>query len=240
MPQRIHATFAMRNRGAGAPAEFDLWMYLRFRDDLLVEAAFYVDVAKAARLLPAGVVEVHARDRVRQESRPGQCRRERRAVRSATRRRRRSGARKARRRTLGTASGWSAWPAIYSLCGRKATSRGCWRGWRPDFNYNPRGDWTKPPLIADPCDRADFAESLRLVNIEFEDLGGEIHELLVDGDRVVAHRTIRLRNRGAGDIAHVDEWVCFRVRDGLIVEMASYVDNAGVAGVAWPDYTPPR
>ena len=214
----MHATFATRNRGAGAPTEFDLWMYLRFRDDLIVEAAVYVDVARAARLLPVGLVEVLPRDRGREGGGPG--------ANSSSRASDRFGS------ADGTAPGETGLaegeaPEVRSRMWMERVARdffalrakgdfaGMLARLAPDFIYDPQGDWTKPPLVPDHCDRAAFAESLRLVNVEFEDLGGEVHELLVDGDLVVAHRTIRLRNRGAGDIAHVDEWVCFRVREGL-------------------------
>ena len=59
----LHVTFTARNRGAGSPVPVDVWLYLRFLDVLIVEAATYVDAAKAARLLPAGVVEIQARER---------------------------------------------------------------------------------------------------------------------------------------------------------------------------------
>ena len=55
------------------------------------------------------------------------------------------------------------------------------------------------------CDRETFAEALRLVNVEYEELDSEIHELLMDGDRVAVHRTIRMRNRGAGPAVSLDE-----------------------------------
>ncbi len=228
----LHVTFTMRNRGAGSPAEVDLWLHLRFRNDLVEEAAIYVDVAKAAGLLAAGMIEVHARERVGGKSRaaspPIVMAAE--AAGSAECEAPETRSRKWMERVARNFFALRANGDLEGMLARLA----------PDFLYNPRGDWTKPPLIAERCGLAAFAESLRLVNVEFEDLGGEVHELLVDGDRVVAHRTIRLRNRGAGDIAHVDEWVCFRIRDGLIVEMASYVDNARVAKVAWPDYMAPR
>ena len=90
--------------------------------------------------------------------------------------------------------------------------------------------------MANACDLAGFAESLRLVNVEYEDMGGgELHEVLVDEDRVAAHRTIRLRNRGAGNLVLADEWICVRVRHGLIAEMASYVDCAKASSVVSPD-----
>jgi len=242
----VHATCEARNRGAGPPVEFDMWMFLRFRDALIVEAAFYVDVAKAARLLPAGLVEVHSAALARPQSRaderlPSQTPIGRRSAltKDAGPVRETGGAESAtdgaRNRALmeRVALDFFALRAkgdFAAMLGRLA----------PDFIHIPRGDWTKPPFMLDLCDRATFAAALRLVNVEFEDLGGEVHELLADGDEVAAHRTMRLRNRGSGGVTSVDEWVRFRVRAGLIVELASYVDNAMVARVEWPAYAPPR
>jgi len=234
-----HVTVSARNRGAGAPVEFDIWFYFRFREELLAEAAMYVDAARAARLLPGGLVEVHPHAGARARS-PAVA--EPPSQRGAV-------------RTDAAASGETENGAPASVRERMAMERAA-RGFfalrakgdsaamlgrlAPDFVYNPLGTWTKAPLMADRCDRATFAESLRLVNVEFEDLGGEVHEMVVDGDRIAVHRTIRVRNRGAGEIAQVDEWVCFRVRTGLIVEMASYVDSVRAAQVDKPPYAPPR
>jgi ketosteroid isomerase-like protein len=233
----LHVTFTTRNRGAGSPAEVDVWMHLRFLNDLVVEAAIYVDVARAAGLLPGGMVEIHASERARGASRAapaGAAVKLDLAAAGATERAE-CKAPEARSRE------WMQRVAHDFFALRaKGDFPGMLARLAPDFVYNPRGTWTRLPLMVDACDRAAFAESLRLVNVEFEDLGGEVHELLVDGDRVVAHRTIRIRNRGAGDVVHLDEWVCLRILDGLIVEMASYVDNARAAGVVWPAYTPPR
>ncbi len=236
----LHATSVARNRGAGAPVAFDQWMVFRFRDNLLVGMAIYVDAAKAALLPPSGLVEVHARFQPRRpapdwlsggngDGRPA------RAVVADTPAPPGPDRGEARSRTF-----MERLVRDVFLLRAKGDFEGMLGRLAPDFVYNPRGAWTKPPLMADRCDRATFAESLRLVNVEFEDLGGEIHEFLVDGDRVAVHRTIRIRNRGAGDVVHLDEWVCFRICAGLIVEMASYVDSARASGVEWPTYAPPR
>ena len=104
----------------------------------------------------------------------------------------------------------------------------------PDFVYKACGEWTRPPCVARQCDRETFAELLRLVNVEFEELGSEIHEFLIDGDRVAVHRTIRMRNRGAGPAVSLDEWDCFRFRERLVAEFAAYVDAAKLDGLEKP------
>ena len=227
----MHVTVAMRNRGAGSPAEFDAWLYLRFRGEVVAEAAIYVDAAKAARLLPAGLVEVYPHAGARDWSRPPAE-----PLRTGVRDdgpafgAMEQGEGVLERMAMGRAVrdfyALRAKGDFVAMLGRLA----------PDFVYNPLGTWTKAPLMADSCDRATFAESLRLVNVEFEDLGGAFHETVVDGDRIAVHRTIHARNRGAGDIARVDLWSCFRIRAGLVVELASYVDSARAAGVDLPPY----
>jgi ketosteroid isomerase-like protein len=242
----VHATCGARNRGAGPPVEFDLWMFLRFREALIFEAAIYVDVARAAGLLPAGLVEVQSVYSPGTESRA-----DKRSP-AQTQTGRRYGSTKDAGPVRETAEAESATDgsrnralmervALDFFALRKKGDVAAMLGrLAPDFIHNPRGDWTKPPFMPGLCDRATFAAALRLVNVEFEDLGGEIHELLVDGDEVAAHRTVRLRNRGSGGIVRVDEWIRFRVSAGLIVELASYVDSAMIARVEWPPYAPPR
>lgn len=104
----------------------------------------------------------------------------------------------------------------------------------PDFIYEMRGDWSRPPYVPRQGDRDAFAESLRLVNVEYEELGSEIHEFLIDGDRVAVHRTIRMRNRGAGPAVDLDEWDCFRFHERLVAEFAAYVDVAKLDALVKP------
>ena len=109
----------------------------------------------------------------------------------------------------------------------------------PDFIYKACGEWTRPPYVPRQCDRETFAVSLRLVNVEFEELGSEIHELLIDGDRVAVHRTIRMRNRGAGAVVNLDEWDIFRFRERLVAQFAAYVDLAKLGGLERPSAVAP-
>jgi ketosteroid isomerase-like protein len=107
----------------------------------------------------------------------------------------------------------------------------------PDFSYRPLGEWSKPPYVPDQCDRRAFGEALRLFNIEYEVLDSEIHELLIDGDRVAAHRTARTRNRGAGATVNVDAWDVFRFRDNVVVEFAAYLDTATLLKLQGPAFS---
>ena len=222
----IHATFAVRNRGAGAPAEFDLWMYFRFRDDLLVEAAFYVDVAKAAGLLPAGLVEVLPRDRAGRKAgrRPMPSRAPGRfgSANSAPGEAERRVAPDVRNRK------WMERVARdFSLCGRKATSRGCWRGWRRTSSTIRAGTGPSRRLSRNRAtarrspSRSGWSTSSSRTwagrSTSFSSMATASWRTGRSGSAIAA--------RAISPI--VDEWVCFRIRDGLIVEMASYVDSPG-------------
>jgi ketosteroid isomerase-like protein len=237
----VHVTSVIRNRGLGGSVEVDFWIFLRVRNALIVEAAIYVDAAKAAMLLPAGLVDVRCVGPPQSEGRTEAGSRARRAV--VTGDREKIGVRD-------EADGVTA-DARHQACVERTVrdltalrSRGDLPAildrLAPDFVYSPLGDWTRAALQPGRCDRATFAEALRLMIIEFEDLGSELHELVVDGDRVAVHRTFRVRNRGSGAITHVDEWEHCRIRAGLIVEMACYIDATGATGLDWPAYGLPR
>ena len=96
----------------------------------------------------------------------------------------------------------------------------------PDVRCFMRGHWTLAiyprPLIG----KAEVAEAYRQLNIQFENLGSVIHELVIDGDRVALHRTTTIRNRGAGHIHTFDVINFMRFRDGLVVEFSEYPDFA--------------
>jgi ketosteroid isomerase-like protein len=237
----VHVTSVVRGRGLGEPVELDFWLFLRVRNALIAEAAIYVDAAKAAMFLPVGLVEVRSAGPPRSESRTEAGSRARRAVMTGDREevgvtdeadgvaadaRHRAFVRRSVRDLMALRSKGDL-PAIVDRLA-------------PDFVYSPLGGWTKAALQPGRCDRATFAEALRLMVIEFENLGGELHELVVDGDCVAVHRTFRVRNRGSGAITHLDEWDHCRIRAGLIVEMACYTDATGATSLDRPAYGPPR
>jgi uncharacterized protein len=70
------------------------------------------------------------------------------------------------------------------------------------------------------------AEAFRLRNIQYENLGSTIHSLLIDGDRVVVHRTSTIRDRGGSRSITYDAINFFRFRDGLIVEFTELPDGS--------------
>ncbi len=74
--------------------------------------------------------------------------------------------------------------------------------------------------------REAVAEAFRLRNIQYENLGSTIHAVLVDGDRVVVHRTSAVRDRGGSRRYVYDAIDFFRFRDGLIVEFTEFPDGS--------------
>ena len=96
----------------------------------------------------------------------------------------------------------------------------------PDVRCFLRGQWSLAiyprPLIG----KEEVAEAYRQLNIQYENLGSVIHELLIDGDRVALHRTTTIRNRGAGHTHTFDVINFIRFRDGLVVEFSEYPDYA--------------
>jgi ketosteroid isomerase-like protein len=96
----------------------------------------------------------------------------------------------------------------------------------PDVRCFMRGHWSLAIYPRPLVGKEQVAEAYRQLNIQFENLGSVIHELLIDGDRVALHRTTTIRNRGAGHIHTLDLIDFIRFRDGLIVEYSEYPDYA--------------
>jgi hypothetical protein len=74
--------------------------------------------------------------------------------------------------------------------------------------------------------KAAIAEAYRMLNIKFENLGSQIHEILIDGDRGGLLRSTAVRERGADQTRDLDVINVTRFHPGLIVEMPEYSDSA--------------
>ena len=63
-------------------------------------------------------------------------------------------------------------------------------------------------------------QALREIHIEYDVLSQDIRDIVVDGDRVVARRTCRMRHRGTAKVMDVDfcDWIQF---DGGFVSQLS-------------------
>jgi ketosteroid isomerase-like protein len=96
----------------------------------------------------------------------------------------------------------------------------------PDVKCFMRGNWSLAVYPRPLVGKEEVAEAYRQLNIQYENLGSVIHELLIDGDRVALHRTTTIRNRGGGHRHTCDLINFIRFRDGLIVEFSEYPDHA--------------
>jgi ketosteroid isomerase-like protein len=94
-----------------------------------------------------------------------------------------------------------------------------------DFVYHTKGDWTLYPFSRPVRGKAAFQQVVAAINAMYENLGSEIHELVIDGERVALHRTSQMRNRGTGSVHAVDICDFFRFRDGLVIEFSEYPDS---------------
>ena len=70
---------------------------------------------------------------------------------------------------------------------------------------------------------------MRQVNIFYENLGCQIRQLAIDGDRAAVHRVATIRNRGTGVVTEIDICDFLKCREGLVVEFSEYPDTLAVA-----------
>ncbi|MBG0810196.1 nuclear transport factor 2 family protein [Methylosinus sp. H3A] len=76
--------------------------------------------------------------------------------------------------------------------------------------------------------RDAFKENIRLTDVNYEPLGGEVLDILVDGERTVVRWRNSWRHRNSGrtatlDMAHFLYW-----RNGKVVELLEYLDYHGL------------
>jgi ketosteroid isomerase-like protein len=98
-----------------------------------------------------------------------------------------------------------------------------------DIAYQMIGNWSMFPFAEPVRGKDATAHALRAIFTHFERLGSEIHDIVIDGDRLAVRRTTRLRNLGTGrseGIAVVD---FLRFRDGLVTELTELVDSLAMA-----------
>jgi ketosteroid isomerase-like protein len=94
----------------------------------------------------------------------------------------------------------------------------------PDVVFPALGFWTgmRPPIYG----RKQAIRAMREWGETFENITSVLHEIIIDGDRVVVHRTGVGRLRDSGRRYQCDFISFFRFRDGLIVEYSDYPDAA--------------
>jgi len=94
----------------------------------------------------------------------------------------------------------------------------------PDVTFPSLGFWSGVP--APLHGREAVANHWRKYADILENIVSVLHEVLIDGDRAVVHRTAVGRRRDTGRRYQCDFIDFFRFRDGLVVEFSSYPDAA--------------
>jgi ketosteroid isomerase-like protein len=92
----------------------------------------------------------------------------------------------------------------------------------PDVTIPEPGFWsgvTRPAYGRD-----EVAKALRGWHETFENIVSVLHEIVIDGDRAVVHRTSVGRYRDSGRRYQCDIIEFFRFRDGLVTEFSTYPD----------------
>lgn len=94
----------------------------------------------------------------------------------------------------------------------------------PDIAFPANGSWTglKAPLRG----RDKVVAHLRKYANALEKIVTVLHEVVIDGDRAVVHRTSVGRWRASGRRYQCDFISFLRFRDGLLVEFCEYPDAA--------------
>ncbi len=94
----------------------------------------------------------------------------------------------------------------------------------PDVVFPSNGFWTgvSAPLRG----RDQVAKNLRHYGGALENIVSVLHEIVIDGDRAVVHRTAVGRRRDSGRRYQCDFIDFFRFREGLVVEFSEYPDAA--------------
>jgi ketosteroid isomerase-like protein len=72
-------------------------------------------------------------------------------------------------------------------------------------------------------------QALREIHIEYDVLSQDIRDILVDGDRVVARRTCRMRHRGTAKVMDVDfcDWIQFE--GGFVFQLSLMPETLALA-----------
>ncbi len=93
----------------------------------------------------------------------------------------------------------------------------------PDVKMATTGHWigAAPPSQG----RSAAAANLRKLGASLENIVSVLHEIVIDGDRVVVHRTAVGRWRESGRRYQCDFIDFFRFRDALVTEFSQYPDS---------------
>ena len=96
----------------------------------------------------------------------------------------------------------------------------------PDVRMSTAGHWVGAP--PESRGRAEAAANLRKAGEALENIVSVLHEIMIDGDRVVVHRTAVGRWRESGRRYQCDFIDFFRFRDAMVTEFSQYPDSSWV------------
>ena len=99
-----------------------------------------------------------------------------------------------------------------------------------DVQMGPRGQWAGAKGMS--SGREAVEARLRKASGQIENIVSVLHEVVIDGERAVVHRTAVGRRRDNQRRYQCDFIDFFRFRDGLIVEFSEYPDHAWVEAEA--------
>lgn len=115
-------------------------------------------------------------------------------------------------------------------CRTRGDIDGMMRHFTPDCVY-VACIWVGQPVTIRRVGGAACATVAHDVNITFENLGSQLTDLVIDGDRAAACRKTRVRHRGTRRIAELDVCYLVRFRDGLVAEMHEHVDTLAMTAL---------
>jgi ketosteroid isomerase-like protein len=98
-----------------------------------------------------------------------------------------------------------------------------------DIAYRMIGNWSMFPFPGPVRGKAAVTHAFGNLFTHFQSLGSEVHDIVIDGDRVAVRRTTRLRHLGTGRSAEIAVVDFLRFRDGLVTELTELLDSLAMA-----------
>jgi len=98
-----------------------------------------------------------------------------------------------------------------------------------DISYQMIGNWSMFPFPGPVRGREAVTRAFGILFTHFQSLGSEVHDIVVDGDRVAVRRTTRLRHLGTGRAEGIEVVDFLRFRDGLVTELTELLDSLAMA-----------
>lgn len=100
-----------------------------------------------------------------------------------------------------------------------------------DISFQAIGNWNMFPFPGPVRGKAATSRALGIILTQVQCLDSEVHDIVVDGDRVAVRRTARLRHLGTGRSAGIAVVDFLRFRDGLVTELTELLDSLAMAGL---------